>query len=273
MGVWCAAAGASRRGFVAHHRGPVRALCAAPPRPTVRLALRPCLPWPSWPWCVVVWCHGCVGCAASGGVAVLHPRQGRCCTGCGRGCDVMMGLIACGVAPASPRHPCTSSGGVSGACQGAGSISLWRRFPAAVSHRPRWFPRGPGNWCGDGVPGLGAPRAHRGVVVVVSACRGRRRVPPRCRWKVTSWWSTAWLCDGCVALGHGDRWCHMCRDGEQCSHFRCSPCRCRWWRALRSHARRAWRAVAGRLLWCRRLNRLWCLGGVGAPPRRCRVVR
>ena len=184
-----------------------------------------CSPTPHGASCVVtVSAMVCRGVVSRLWWSVPHPRQGRCCTGCGRGCDVMMGLIACGVAPASPRHPCTSSGGVSGACQGAGSISLWCRFPAAVSHRPRWSPRGSGGRCGDGVPGLGAPRAHRGVVVVVSACRGRRRVPPRCRWKVTSWWSTAWSCSGCAALGHGGRWCHMHRDGEQCSHLRCSPC-------------------------------------------------
>lgn len=165
-----------------------------------------------------------------------------------------------------PRGRVPLLGRASGACRGAGQIGPWCRFPAVPSHRPRWFPRGSGRRCGDGAPGL----LRHGAAVVSSRLSAGTF---GCRCQVTSWWSTAWLCDGCVALGHGDRWCHMCRDGEQCSHFRCSPCRCRWWRALRSHARRAWRAVAGRLLWCRRLNRLWCLGGVGAPPRRCRVVR
>lgn len=157
MGVWCAAAGASRRGFVAHHRGPVRALCAAPPRPTVRLALRPCLPWPSWPWCVVVWCHGCVGCAASGGVAVLHTAR--------RGCDVIVGSAGVG----SLRH-----------CRVPAAVCRFLAVrPVPVGVRGRSV-RGAGSRpCRATAPGGSREVLAGGVVTVHRACCAT--APPWCR--------------------------------------------------------------------------------------------
>ena len=113
--------------------------------------------------------------------------------------------------------------------------------------------------CDDGVDGVPGLLCHgltvallwslaRVAVVGGYRCRGR--------WRVTSRRGLAWSCDGCVALAHSTRWCHMCRDGEQCLHLRCLSGCGGWYQLLCSYARRAWRVLPGRLSWHRWPHRL-----------------
>lgn len=92
MGVWCAAAGASRRGFVAHHRGPVRALLVSSPAPYGAS----CVVTVSAMAVTAMVCRGVVSRLWWVAPVVLHLVARLCRTGCGRGCDVMMGPLVWG---------------------------------------------------------------------------------------------------------------------------------------------------------------------------------